>query len=169
MALDIDLLIHGLPRSYAQRLKQGTGSIPTGATPGRRVPEGAEGTGPVIWIIDRQQWPRACIRAELLERGYHAIGFTDIAHAMTALRFGIYTTPHLIVLELFEAGCGEASLEAISKTAIPVVVLGGSVALDQDSVRAFHWVGVLKRPFSIGALADLVERLVRPQPPDAGR
>ena len=33
---------------------------------------------PVIWIIDAEQWPRALLRAELIERGYDAVGYVTV-------------------------------------------------------------------------------------------
>jgi hypothetical protein len=32
---------------------------------------------PVVWIIDPDQWPRAMLRAELIERGVDAVGLPE--------------------------------------------------------------------------------------------
>ena len=32
----------------------------------------------VVWIIDVDQWPRAMLRAELIERGYDAVGYVTV-------------------------------------------------------------------------------------------
>ena len=45
---------------------------------------------PMIWIVERQQWPRALLRAELLERGYEIIGFTRVDEALSAFRHRLY-------------------------------------------------------------------------------
>src|SRR5215471_17474158 len=38
-------------------------------------PSGVTGPDPtVVWIIDAEQWPRALLRAELIERGFDAVG-----------------------------------------------------------------------------------------------
>ena len=37
---------------------------------------------PAVWVIDSEQWPRACLRAELIERGYDAYGFISIGDAL---------------------------------------------------------------------------------------
>jgi len=55
---------------------------------------------PVVWIIDSEQWPRACLRAELIERGYDAYGFITIGDALDALSQTASPKPESIVLEL---------------------------------------------------------------------
>ena len=41
-------------------------------------------TKPVVWIIDWEQWPRANLRALLLDRGFDAIGFRELEEAEKA-------------------------------------------------------------------------------------
>ena len=40
---------------------------------------------PVLWVIDSEQWPRAYLRAELIERGYDAYGFMTVSDALDSL------------------------------------------------------------------------------------
>ena len=54
----------------------------------------------VIWIIDNEQWPRAYLRAELIERGYEALGFEKLSHGLSELNRAVMKKPQIIVLEL---------------------------------------------------------------------
>ena len=38
-----------------------------------------------IWIVGADHWPRALLRAELIERGYDATGFPTLEDAVTRL------------------------------------------------------------------------------------
>jgi hypothetical protein len=48
---------------------------------------------PVVWIIDAEQWPRALLRAELIEAGYEAIGFVRLALAQWRAGAGAAALP----------------------------------------------------------------------------
>jgi hypothetical protein len=115
---------------------------------------------PVIWIIDSQQWPRAYLRAELIERGFEAVGFIELAHALTALYHPYSAKPRLIVLELRGLSHKHDELDALAQIAIPIIALGGTVELNQEWIKQFEWAAVLRRPFTIGNVADVVEELV---------
>ena len=54
----------------------------------------------VIRIIGNEQWPRACLRAELIERGYAALGFERLFHALSELNRAVMKKAQIIVLEL---------------------------------------------------------------------
>jgi hypothetical protein len=116
-------------------------------------------TEPVIWIIDRQQWPRAYLRVELIERGFDAIGFIELFEVITALNDPNYPKPRLIVLEIYDLSFKRDELDTLARTGIPMIVLGGSVELNEELVRNFRWVAAMRRPFTIGKVADVVEEL----------
>jgi len=44
-----------------------------------------EGAPPVVWIVDVEQWPRAMLRAELIERGFDAAGYVTVRDAIDSL------------------------------------------------------------------------------------
>lgn len=116
---------------------------------------------PAVWIIDSQQWPRACLRAELMERGFEVIGFVSPAHALRAHRCRLYQKPLVIILELFALDAAEDEIAAVSRLGIPILILGGAVQLNQGCVKKLTWASVLRRPFTIGKVADTVENLIR--------
>jgi hypothetical protein len=118
---------------------------------------------PRVWIIDCEQWPRAYLRAELIERGYEAVGFVDLTHALTAMRRSYTTRPSLIVLELRGAAPQHDDLDALAHSGIPTIVLGGTMELSEDVVQSHAWTVVLCRPFTIGAVADMVEETLAPE------
>jgi DNA-binding NtrC family response regulator len=115
----------------------------------------------MIWIIDSQQWPRACLRAELMARGLDAIGFVKPAQALAALRHGLYARPRMIVMDLFELTAAKDEIAAVSRLHIPTVVLGGALQLNEQVVRDSEWAAVLRRPLKIGAIVDMVEKLLK--------
>jgi DNA-binding NtrC family response regulator len=116
---------------------------------------------PLLWVIDSEQWPRACLRAELIERGYDPYGFITIGDALESLsRQPPEPKPALIVLELRGQDLTEQLIEAIRALRIPTIVLGGAAELNEPVVQARQWQVVLKRPFSLGKIADVVETIV---------
>src|SRR5262245_44795833 len=89
---------------------------------------------PVLWVIDREQWPRVCLRAELIERGYDPYGFITVADALDSLSRGASPKPELIVLELRGQDLTPPLIEAIRNLQIPTIVLGGSTELNEPLI-----------------------------------
>ncbi len=115
---------------------------------------------PVIWIIDSQQWPRAYLRAELIERGFDVVGFVELGEALAAFNDPEYVTPRLIVLELQRQSITKTDLEVLALFGIPAVALGGAAELSEERVKSFKWAALMQRPFTIGKVADVVEEWV---------
>jgi hypothetical protein len=117
-------------------------------------------TKPVVWIIDSQQWPRAYLRAELIERGFDAVGFTELAQALVGLYDPHPVKPQIIVLELFGLSPGRDELDALTRTGISIIILGGATALNEPLIRKFKWASVIRRPFTVGKVADAIEEIL---------
>jgi hypothetical protein len=117
-------------------------------------------TKSVIWIIDRQQWLRAYLRAEFIERGFEAIGFAKISEVITALNDPNYLKPRLIILELCDLSFTRDEFDALARAGIPMIALGGAVELNEELVRNFKWAKVMRRPFTIGNVADVIEEIL---------
>lgn len=111
-----------------------------------------------VWIIDRQQWPRALLRGELLESGLNVDGFAALEDARTALQSGGASWPDLIVVELQGLGvAGEEDLAWLAQTGLPLVLLGGAVEYNSNLVRMGEWAATLKRPFTLGQIVRVVQ------------
>lgn len=115
----------------------------------------------IVWIIDSQQWPRAYLRAELIERGFDAIGFIRLSQALSVLDDPHDLKPHLIVLELRDQPFTQKELNRLANSGIQTIVLGGMAELNEKSVREFKCAARLQRPFTIAQVADLVEEILR--------
>jgi hypothetical protein len=115
--------------------------------------------GPVVWIIDHQQWPRACLRAELIERGFDAVGYEEIAEALAVLHHTGTDRPQVIVLELCGQDLSRETLGAFAEAGVPILILGGTRELNEPAIKEFAWAKVMRRPFTLGAVADEVEEL----------
>ena len=103
----------------------------------------------VIWIIDAEQWPRALLRAELIERGYDAAGYITVRDAIDSLP---WRRPDAIVVEL--RGQPMPLVERLLELDVPIVVVGG--VLEIHDLPAANWTAVLRRPVSLGDIADRV-------------
>jgi hypothetical protein len=104
---------------------------------------------PVVWIIDPDQWPRAMLRAELIERGIDAVGYLRPADALAHLgaRF-----PDWIVVDLRDMTREE--IADLFKVGVPAI---GIVGIPEPPwVADFKWAVLLRRPVSIGEIADAV-------------
>jgi DNA-binding response OmpR family regulator len=113
---------------------------------------------PMIWIIDRQHWPRALLRAELLERGYEAVGFAGVDDAISAFRRRLYGRPQVIVLDLKDLVEGEERLRALAELGTPIVFLAGMVEERVAVLQGSRGNVLLRRPFTIGGVVEEVER-----------
>lgn len=117
----------------------------------------------VVWIIDSEHWPRACLRAELRERGFDAVGYTEIEQALQDLQRPYSSKPCLIVLELRQQSLKDDELMAMQETRIPIVALSGLTEFNEPTVQEFPWTAILRRPFTISEVADLVEKTIGSQ------
>ena len=115
---------------------------------------------PVLWVIDSEQWPRACLRAELIERGYDPYGFITISNALDSLSRGASPPPELIILESRGQDLSHHVVAAIRDLQIPTIVLGGSLELNEPLIKEQRWELVLKRPVSLGKIADAAQEIV---------
>jgi DNA-binding response OmpR family regulator len=107
----------------------------------------------VVWIIDAEQWPRALLRAELIERGYDAAGFVTIDDALAAPPDRL---PDAIVLDSRGQELTPDRLAKLFDLRVPIILIGGAADLRQDIVRHFPWTAILQRPVSLGEIADRI-------------
>jgi FixJ family two-component response regulator len=121
---------------------------------------------PVVWIIDSQQWPRANLRALLIERGFDAIGFIELHQALATLNEPDYPKPRILVVELHDLSPTEEELERLARLPMPIIALAGALELNQEWIKRVKWAALIQRPMSIGQVADAIEKLVlTPSPP----
>jgi DNA-binding response OmpR family regulator len=114
-----------------------------------------------VWIVDADQWPRAYLRAELIERGYDAVGFATLREAVAELTPARAARPEVIVFDLHDQILDDQLAGALFGEGIPIVALGGNVEWNDQRLRGRGWVAFLQRPITIGDIADRVDKLVR--------
>ena len=115
---------------------------------------------PVVWIIDLEQWPRALLRAELIERGYDAYGFMNISDALAAFSERKSPRPAAVVLELRGQDVTRRIIDEIRNMSAPVILLGGNTELNDPALNS-EMAAVLPRPVSLGTIADTVEQILQ--------
>ena len=99
-----------------------------------------------VWIIDSEQWPRALLRAELIERGFDAVGYVHAADASPT------RVPDVIVVDLRHVARDEVA--KLFELGVPVI--GIASLPEAEWLREFEWGAVLRRPISIGEIAEAV-------------
>ena len=105
----------------------------------------------VVWIIDAEQWPRALLRAELIERGFDAVGYITVRDAIDSLP---ERRPDAIVVQL--RGQPIPLVRRLVNLHVPILVIGSAPEIHDLPGR--DWT-VLPRPVSIGEIADRVAAL----------
>jgi len=100
-----------------------------------------------IWIIDSEQWPRAFLRAELIERGFDAVGYLSVEDALRNIRTRF---PDAIVVELRDVA--REDIARLFEIGVPVI---GIVSRPEPAwLNEFKWGALLRRPISIGEIAN---------------
>lgn len=115
----------------------------------------------MVWIVDREHWPRACLRAELIERGYDALGFQALADALLTLDMSTGSVPAAAVVDLTDQTVDAEVLARFIQATGQVVAVAGGPAARSPELRRLPWAAFLVRPVSLGAVADTVDALVR--------
>jgi DNA-binding NtrC family response regulator len=111
-----------------------------------------------VWIVDNDHWQRACLRAELIERGHDAIGFETVADAVTALPRAGRFPPDLVVVTVADGWSGAQPLaDAAHRATPPVPLLAvAPAAAPAPPAHPPVWAAVLHRPLTVGQIADAV-------------
>jgi DNA-binding response OmpR family regulator len=118
-----------------------------------------------VWIIDRQHWPRALLRGELLESGLEVIGFSALEDALASLELAATPRPDIIIVELKGlGGGGDERLAQLAGKGLPIMLLGGEVELRDEVMRLGKWAAILKRPFTIGQVVQVVYQQIQASP-----
>ena len=104
---------------------------------------------------------RAGLRAELRERGFDAVGARDLAEAARYARpFGGRGPVGLLVVDQVSLGdeLDARALERLrGRLGAPPTVL---VAAGNREAASGDWTAVLRRPITIGEIADYVGRVI---------
>jgi hypothetical protein len=108
-----------------------------------------------VWIVDGEQWPRACLCAELIERGLDGLGFITLQDAVHALSRPGVTTPDILVFDSLDQHVTKEMLDSVSSLGVPTILVSGNSEL--ELIRNHSWSVVLTRPTSLGAIADEVQ------------
>jgi FixJ family two-component response regulator len=119
---------------------------------------------PIIWTIDNNHWERANLGAVLIERGYEVEGFVSIFDALILFYRENIEKPAVIVLEIKNLQYQGAELDELLRIGAPVILLSG-VYEDMESARRHQWAAVLRRPFTVGQVAQTAERLAGTETP----
>ncbi len=122
------------------------------------------GGKPLAWIIDSEQWPRAYLRAELIERGYEVIGFPKLSQALALLARVHLPKPQAIVIELRGQKITRRAIQRTAQANIPLIAIGGNIELNNPLLPELKRMEIVRRPTTIGAVADAVERSIIPSP-----
>jgi DNA-binding response OmpR family regulator len=118
-------------------------------------------SGASIWIVDSEQWPRASLRAELIERGYQAVGFVLLGEALETLRAGSSErNPTALIMESSGQQFSREALQELAGFRIPTLLLIGAAGMDQPCLLEYSWTAVLRRPVTIGEVVDRVEEII---------
>jgi len=107
-------------------------------------------------VIGAERGPRAALRADLIERGHDAIGFETLRDAVRAGRLPGARPPALVVIDLHDQRVDDLSLDALFATGAPVIAVAGAIEAGDVRLRARPWARCLRRPLTLGAIADAV-------------
>jgi hypothetical protein len=119
-----------------------------------------EGAHTTVWILESDHWPRALLRAELLERGYDAIAFENAEQAReAALAHTVVWPPEVMLVDLAHTDEGEvvAFAQLAAKRGVPLVALARAAGTTREPPGP--WTTLLHRPITLGQIADTIARL----------
>lgn len=114
---------------------------------------------PRIIVIMDDQWPRALLRAALLEAGYDAVGARSVSEALAQpLRDPERGPVRLVVIDRHDVAHHERALdELLGLHGGPIALLLSSAG---EATPAGPWDYVICRPVSIGEIVAAIQVLL---------
>lgn len=114
---------------------------------------------PRIIIILDDQWPRALLRAALLDVGYDAVGARSISEALTQPATDPERGPvRLVMIDRGALADSDRSLdELLGKHGGPITLLLASAG---ERTPAGSWDHIVRRPASIGEIVAVIQALL---------
>jgi DNA-binding NtrC family response regulator len=116
--------------------------------------------GERLWVIDADHWPRAFILAELTERGYDVTGFETVRAAVVRLLMVPADRPMLVLVDLHEQMADQKALDSLSRQALPTVAIAAATAAAEGALGGRAWAALLRRPLTIGAVVEVIARIL---------
>jgi len=113
-----------------------------------------------VWIVGTDHWPRAYLRAELIERGHDAVGFVTLRDAALALSLNRSRAPDALVVDLQDQPPSPPAIAALTREHIPIIAVAGLTPWTPGGATEPRWSALLHRPLTIGTIADTVDRLL---------
>jgi hypothetical protein len=120
------------------------------------------GAPAIVWIVNADHWTRAYLRAELIERGHDAIGFVAVKDAIFRLIVSPLQRPALLVIDLHEQPIDDKQRNALIHQRVPVLAIVDATYATIAPPGLF--VDSLRRPLTIGAIADAIDRRIAAHP-----
>ena len=90
---------------------------------------------PRVWIVSAEHWPRALLRAELIERGFDAVGFVTLKDAIVALTLPRSRPPALVVVDLHKQIIEQQLLERLLRAKIPMLAIADATRSTDEGIR----------------------------------
>ena len=115
-------------------------------------------------MIGVERGPRAALRAELIERGHDATGFETLRDAVLTGRLPGAHPPALVVIDLQDQTVDDRLLDSLFATGAPVIAVAGAADEGDARLRARRWARWLRRPITLGAIADAVADVAAGRP-----
>ncbi len=111
-------------------------------------------TAGIVFIVGRDWKFRALLRAELVEKGFEAMGLESLDEAGRLLASG--TLPRLTVFDMtdFDAARDLARLLALAKSGRLLLLISPGMALPQELCSAT----TMARPVAIGTIVEEIGR-----------
>lgn len=113
----------------------------------------------VVWVVNADHWPRAYLRAELIERGYDATGFVSVKDAVIKLMLPGSRPPTLLVVDLHGQAIDDKLRAVLLRERVPVLAIADAAHAETELSASF--VDILRRPLTIGSIADAIDRFTR--------
>jgi DNA-binding response OmpR family regulator len=111
-----------------------------------------------VWIVNADHWPRAYLRAELIERGYDATGFESMKDAVIRLLVARARRPALLVIDLHGQVIDDKVVSVLLRERLPVVAVIDATSPERAPPGVV--VDLLRRPLTIGDVAGAVDRFM---------
>jgi len=115
--------------------------------------------GPPVWVVAAERGPRAALRAELIERGYDATGFETLRDAVLTGRLPGAPRPAVVTIDLHDQVADDALLDALFALGPLIIAVAGAAEANDHRLQSRPWASWLRRPITLGAIADAVTSL----------